>query len=187
MTKPSVLGKTAILGGSFDPPTVAHLQTASETINVLGFDSVWLVPCGERTDKRNFTTPQQRFEMAQLAIADFYPNDFPVRVNPIEVENGAALQTANLMDRLNESYGRENSFHFLMGSDLIESMHEWQDGDRMIKEMATVIFLRKGYDNAMILSHKNFPQNATVVVGEDESCVGDISSTMIRRRIGQRC
>ena len=54
----SHLKNIAVLGGSFDPPTISHLQLASEVINLLGFDEVLIVPCGARPDKRNHSTPQ---------------------------------------------------------------------------------------------------------------------------------
>ena len=54
---PKTMKRIAIFGGSFDPPTISHMQVASETINLLGFDEVRLVPCGARPDKHNFSTP----------------------------------------------------------------------------------------------------------------------------------
>ena len=96
----SNLKRIAVLGGSFDPPTISHLQLASEVINLLGFDEVLMVPCGARPDKRNHSTPQQRLEMTRAAVRDFFPEDFPVTVDSIEVENGNTIPTAYLMDRL---------------------------------------------------------------------------------------
>ena len=41
-----------MIGGSFDPPTIGHLQLASETLNLRpAIDEVWFVPCGLRKDK----------------------------------------------------------------------------------------------------------------------------------------
>ena len=53
----------AIMGGSFDPPTVAHLQVAAETFNKLTFDEIWLVPCGFRPDKTHISAPHHRLTM----------------------------------------------------------------------------------------------------------------------------
>ena len=79
-------------------------QVASETINLLGFDEVRFVPCGARPDKKNFSTPQQRLEMTRAAVDDFFPPDFPIEVDPIEVENGPSIPTALLMDQLQDRY-----------------------------------------------------------------------------------
>ena len=52
------LKRIGILGGSFDPPTTAHLLLCAEALNILKIDEVWLVPCGKRNDKNNIGTPQ---------------------------------------------------------------------------------------------------------------------------------
>ena len=49
--------KIGIYGGSFDPPTISHLSIASEAVNVLKLDEVWMIPCGHRRDKKNKTSP----------------------------------------------------------------------------------------------------------------------------------
>ena len=33
----------AILGGSFDPPTIAHIQVAAEIYNNFSIDEVWII------------------------------------------------------------------------------------------------------------------------------------------------
>jgi len=38
--------KIGILGGSFDPPTIAHYLLCVECLNDNFLDEVWLVPCG---------------------------------------------------------------------------------------------------------------------------------------------
>ena len=121
--------------------------------------------------------------MVQQAVAEFYPPGFPVRVDPIEVENGTSIPTAYLMDQLQERYNETHSFRFIMGSDLIKSLHLWDDGPRLINEMKMIIFRRKGYDNEALFNHENFPKNDPVVVDEEKSLIGVISSTEIRRRV----
>ena len=70
-----------------------------------------------------------------------------------------------------------------MGSDLIKSLHWWDEGDRIINEMPMIIFRRKGYDNEQLFSHANFPKNDPIVVDEEKSLIGVISSTEGRRRV----
>ena len=70
-----------------------------------------------------------------------------------------------------------------MGSDLIKSLHLWDDGERLINEMPIIVFRRKGYDNEELFNHANFPKNDPIVVDEEKSLIGVISSTEIRRRV----
>ena len=55
--------RVGVLGGSFDPPTVAHLQVAAEAYNKLSFDEIWIVPCGYRPDKTHISEPRHRLAM----------------------------------------------------------------------------------------------------------------------------
>eukprot|EP00353_Schmidingerella_taraikaensis_P016582 CAMPEP_0185612556 /NCGR_PEP_ID=MMETSP0436-20130131/22254_1 /TAXON_ID=626734 ORGANISM="Favella taraikaensis, Strain Fe Narragansett Bay" /NCGR_SAMPLE_ID=MMETSP0436 /ASSEMBLY_ACC=CAM_ASM_000390 /LENGTH=114 /DNA_ID=CAMNT_0028246027 /DNA_START=362 /DNA_END=706 /DNA_ORIENTATION=- len=49
--------------------------------------------------------------------------------------------------------------------------------------MPMIIFRRKGYDNDELFNHANFPKNDPIVVDEEKSLIGVISSTEIRRRV----
>ena len=60
-------------------------KVASEAINLLGFDEVWFVPCGGRPDKPNLSPTMHRLNMIQLAVKEFYPEGFPVKVDDIEI------------------------------------------------------------------------------------------------------
>lgn len=93
-TKPIKIG---ILGGSFDPPTISHLQLCSEAFNSLKFDEIWMVPCGYRKDKNNKVDPHMRLVMCQSAIQDYFPKDYPVKVCDIEVQNGSSIPTYFMM------------------------------------------------------------------------------------------
>ena len=91
--------------------------------------------------------------MMRLAVAEFYPPGFPVKVDSIEVDKGESIPTAYLMDQLEETYRTTHTFFFIMGSDLIKSLHWWDEGDRIINEMPMIIFRRKGYDNESLFAH----------------------------------
>lgn len=57
--------KIAIYGGSFNPPTMSHyniMKMVMEDITVDGsqFDEVWMVPCGDRADKKIGTPGEKR-------------------------------------------------------------------------------------------------------------------------------
>ena len=121
--------------------------------------------------------------MIQLAVKEFYPEGFPVKVDDIEIKNGNSIPTVYLFDQLEERYQGTHSFHFIMGSDLIKSLHWWDEGERIINEMKCVIFRRKGYNNDELFSHPNFPKNNPIEVDEEKSLIGVISATEIRRRV----
>lgn len=84
----------AILGGSFNPITIAHLEAAAAVWkavgrqegsprcavpasqgNALPVDEVWIVPCGPRPDKPsvNAVNSLDRAVMAALSLEDVFP------------------------------------------------------------------------------------------------------------------
>ena len=86
--EPVKIINVGILGGSFDPPTISHLQMASETINLKIVDEIWMIPCGYRDDKPKLLRAEQRLELCQKAVDDFFPRNFPIKINDIEIRNG---------------------------------------------------------------------------------------------------
>ena len=90
------------------------------------------------------------------------------------------------MDQLQDRYRSTHQVYFVMGSDLINSLHKWDDGQRIIDEMPIVLFKRKGLSREEEISleqHDNFPKNSPILVGEDKSLIGVISSTEVRKRV----
>ena len=70
-----------------------------------------------------------------------------------------------------------------MGSDLVKNLHFWDCGERLIAEIKCIVFLRKGFPNDDVVTHANFPKNNPIVVDEEDSLIGVISSTEIRKRV----
>lgn len=172
------------MGGSFDPPTIGHLQLASETLNILHFDEVWIIPCGVRKDKNNHATAQQRLAMTQMAVKDYFPEEYPVYVNSIEIDNGESIPTYFLMKKLEEKYP-SNDFYFIIGSDLLPGLVHWDGGENFIKECGFVLFERKGHEDKMDPNGANpFMMPPKIeIINSNVSQVGQISSTEIRNRI----
>ena len=68
----------AILGGSFDPITDAHLKAACEIIHSKCADEVWITPCGARPDKPSLkTSALDRLIMCHLAVDTMFGSKFP--------------------------------------------------------------------------------------------------------------
>ena len=66
MTDPKTI---CILGGSFDPPTLAHTMVAQNVLKLGLCDEVRLLPCGPRPDKPSLkTSVEDRYKMTELAV-----------------------------------------------------------------------------------------------------------------------
>lgn len=57
--------KIAVYGGSFNPPTKSHYEIMRMLIEEIkikdeSVDEVWMIPCGDRTDKKLATPGEKR-------------------------------------------------------------------------------------------------------------------------------
>jgi len=73
------------------------------------FDEVMLVPCGFREDKKGVTESHHRLKMVELAVQDFFYEDFPVTINDIEVKHGPMMLTYRLIIMLQEQAEKEHA------------------------------------------------------------------------------
>lgn len=64
----------------------------------LHIDEVWIVPCGLRPDKPHISKPEKRLEMTRLAVQEFFPKEVPIKIDPVEVENGPSIPTYYLLE-----------------------------------------------------------------------------------------
>ena len=83
-----------------------------------------------------------------MAVNDYFPDDYPVYVNSIEIDNGESIVTYELMKRLEQEY-EGNDFYFIIGSDLLPGLVHWDHGEKFISECGFVLFERKGHEDKM--------------------------------------
>eukprot|EP00298_Acanthocystis_sp_HF-20_P010002 c18617_g1_i1.p1 GENE.c18617_g1_i1~~c18617_g1_i1.p1 ORF type:complete len:234 (+),score=78.61 c18617_g1_i1:32-733(+) len=187
-TKPKI--KVAVLGGSFDPITNAHLNVASEIVHSRLVDQVWIVPCGPRPDKPSLkTSVMDRYIMCQLSVESVFSHNFGVQVSDIEVGLPRALGTLSLMRKLGSTYPHME-FYFVIGEDLIEQLPEWDDVDYvedpkgagrvLMKTEKFLVMERPGFKSDKELENNfirlSLPHDATIV-----STL--LSSSEIRKRV----
>ena len=106
--------RLGVLGGSFDPPHLAHLAIASEACHALGLGRVLFVPAAAPPHKGRTSAPsaEVRLEMTSLAIDD----DLRFTVSGIEIERGL-VYSADMLRALSTRYA-DHDLVFIMGSRL---------------------------------------------------------------------
>ncbi len=167
--------RIAILGGSFDPPTLSHITAASEIYNTHeNIDEVWLIPCGDgRKDKSLRTLAKHRLAMLKLILNDILGKNVPVYINDIEIRNKRYYPTAELLQSLKDE-NPDKTFIFCMGTDLVSSFRNWENGEKLAEEQEFILLNRVGYTPDKSL----FPVHYSIING-----ICEASSTRIRDRI----
>ena len=153
----------ALLGGSFNPPHVAHQMAALWALSCAGMDQVWLMPCYRHPFGKELVHFPRRVEMCQLACAPLAAER--VTVTTVEAEDPDETRTLFTL-RLLQARHPEHRFALLMGADILAEKESWYRFNE-IEQMADVLVLGRG-------GYPAVPGAPTLP---------DISSREVRRRL----
>jgi nicotinate-nucleotide adenylyltransferase len=172
--------KLGLLGGTFDPPHVGHVQIAEEAQRNLCLDEVIFIPAGMPWVKASMkvSPASQRLEMIKLAAA----GKACCSVCDIEVRRHGPSYTWQTLQELKELYPNDD-LYFIMGWDNLASLPKWHHPDRIIKAAYLVAAPRVGAPRPDLNElDKLVPGLAarTIILAGPEI---DISATAIRQRV----
>lgn len=127
-----------LLGGTFDPPTRAHVAVAVAARRQLGAEEAWLVPTGEPWQKNLGTPGPVRAEMCRLAVAGISG----LAVATVEVERDGPTYTHETLKVLVARHPG-CGFTFLVGDDV--DLSTWANATRCISLARFRRIPRSGY------------------------------------------
>lgn len=156
-----------ILGGSFDPPHLGHLEVANMAKEHLG--EVWVIPCGYRDDKPSMSSYDIRYEMCLALFTQYKVFDYE--------RNKPLSPTYVLVKSLEDAY-RDFKFYFIIGSDLLSQIHTWNKTENLLNEIDFLVFNRIGYDVSQELYDKYLTRPNFILANTRVS--SSLSSTFIR-------
>ena len=165
--------KVAILGGSFDPVHMGHLQIAKQAKSDLDLDKVILLPCQRSPHKDNNTiaNENQRVEMLSLASSQ---HDW-IEISDWELNQENPSYSLLAARHFKETYP-EAILYWIIGNDQWKKITTWYNIAELAKIITFIVFTRDQecpLDNPEIKSHiinYNF----------------DASSTEIRQKLSDR-
>lgn len=173
--------KLGIMGGTFDPPHMAHLVIAETARVGLRLDRVIFVPAGDPWMKsaHTVTCAGKRVEMVGLAI-DSNPS---FSLSLIEVNRSGPTYTVDTIEQLAGEIGQNAELFLLLGWDSVAELPSWKAPYRLSKMVRIVAFPRPGAakpDPAEL--EKAMPGSGERIIYMDEPYLS-ISSTCIRQRV----
>jgi nicotinate-nucleotide adenylyltransferase len=131
--------RKGILGGTFNPPHLAHLIVAQEVREALGLDAVVLIPTHVHAFKGAATAePRHRAAMTELAVA----GDPGLAVDRIEVQRGGVSYTVETLRTLREREP-ETSWSLIMGRDNLDELSQWRESETL-PELADIVVITRG-------------------------------------------
>lgn len=159
-----------VVGGTFDPPHLAHLVVAAQSVAAFDLDLMLFVPAGQPWQKGDYSDAEHRYLMTALAAA-LHPR---FAVSRIEIDRKGPTYTVQTLDAMRGFYGPEVRIFFVMGADASALVHTWHEAPRL-GELAELVSVRRpGYPP---VASAGFSIHQLDVPGLD------ISSTDIRARV----
>jgi len=172
--------RVGLLGGTFNPPHIAHLICAQEAIAGLGLDRVELVPVHTPPHKAPDGDPgvEHRVAMCALAVA----GDPQVEVSRIEADVPGRSYTVDTLNRLHDQRP-EDQLTFIVGGDMAHSLPDWREPEAILALAEIGVAGRQDLNEPSIRSSLAGLAGAGDRVRFFDMPRIDISSTLIRRRV----
>ena len=135
--------KIGIMGGTFNPIHLAHLQMASIAMEQKELDEVWFMPSKNppHKDRQTILSEKIRSDMVRLAIKEeerFCFSDF-------ELKRNGTTYTAETLELLRKEYP-DVSWYFIMGADSFFSFSNWYHPEVIAKDAVILTVSRDGVD-----------------------------------------
>jgi nicotinate-nucleotide adenylyltransferase len=169
--------RTGILGGTFDPIHLGHLEAAEAARRRLKLDRVLLLP--SRTPPHRSVEPRasvyHRFAMTALSAAERR-----MLASDLELRREGPSYTALTLEALHREGYAPGQLYFIAGSDAFAEISSWYDFPRLFELSNFAVVSRPGY--AIVTPPLPMTTSSTSVV-VIEADTPDVSSTEIRRRV----
>jgi nicotinate-nucleotide adenylyltransferase len=169
--------RLGVIGGSFDPPHIAHLVIASEACSQLGLERVLFVPAASPPHKTSSlgSSAGLRLDMTTLAVVQ----DLRFTESGLEVERDL-VYTRDTLDAVAQRFpGRD--LVFIMGSDSLAQLDSWLDPDGIFARATLAVAPRHvDAEDVFKVAQQRWPGGRIVRLEAPRIA---LSSTIVRERV----
>jgi nicotinate-nucleotide adenylyltransferase len=184
--------KIGIFGGTFDPVHHGHLALARALRETFALESVHLIPTGLPPHRdAPPVTPQQRFDLVQLALA----GETGLLADDREVRRDGYCYTVDTLSEIQSEYPQA-TLVWLIGADSFLNLVRWRRWRELLEAGHLVLAARPGFDFSALVPDlaKEFAARAVPAspeaLGKGRISVlptplMPVSSTQIRQRLAR--
>jgi nicotinate-nucleotide adenylyltransferase len=132
---------TGLLGGTFDPVHLGHLELADRSIACMGLDALLLLPSSipPHKSRPHLTSGAHRVEMLRLAI-EGRPR---VGISTYELDRGGVCYTIETLRELSRGEAALTPV-FILGTDSLSEIQTWRDYRDLLREFDLAVLDRPG-------------------------------------------
>lgn len=135
-----------VYGGSFNPPSLAHLQLAQRVLQEPQGEKIIFLPVGNDYNKPELIDCQHRIAMLELILA----TEKQMFVSALECQDENFKGSYFSLLALQKIYG-QREIAFLLGADHLPGLPFWIEGERLLTEFKIWAMPRPGYPLREIL------------------------------------
>merc|ERR1712032_1099099 len=111
--------------------------------------------------------------MLNIILKDLIDPSVPIKICDFEVKSNKFWQSYEMLETLGAQYP-ENEFSFVVGTDVLDGIQNWEKGENLLEEYEFIICKRLKYD----IDSQFYPKNYRILPG-----FVDASSTKVKNRI----
>jgi nicotinate-nucleotide adenylyltransferase len=176
------LARFGILGGTFNPPHVGHLVCALDALDQLELDAVVLMPVHTPPHKEAELDPggEARLRMCELAVA----GEEHLRASRLELDRAGPSWTVDTLRAIHAT-SPGDELTFIVGGDQAHGLPTWREPEAVLSLATLAVAERAGVRRDHVRARLDGLAGADRVVFFDMPRI-DISSSEIRRRVGER-
>lgn len=176
-----------ILGGSFDPVHIGHLQLARDALEQLGLAEVRFIPAGQPWQKHVVADAAQRAHMVELAIG----GEPRLVLDMHEIERGGPTYTIDTLRALRAALGADVPLVLIIGGDQMQRLDTWHEWRHLLElahlgvarrndAVLTLSWPLQDYYNSHWVPRGEFAARPAGTVVEIDMTPVDASATEIR-------
>ena len=135
--------RIGILGGTFNPIHIGHLTIAQMVREQMKLDKVLFIPSNLPPHKNGkyVVSAQDRYHMVRLAIQG---NSY-FEISDFEINKKGKSYSIETVSYFHDLFGRGTKFFFIIGSDLLPTLHTWRRINEIERIVSFVAVYRPGF------------------------------------------
>ena len=173
------MNKIGFFGGSFNPPTNAHINLARQIVDECNLDKLVFVPIGDFYKKNELIEFRHRYNMLSI-ICNLNEK---LEVSDIESNQQTNLYAIDIFKIIKEKHINDDVY-YIMGSDNLKKIKKWKDYDELVAKYKYIILEReKNVFQDIIKNNDTIKQNIENYNVVSNYIYNDISSSLVREKI----
>lgn len=135
--------RIGLLGGTFDPIHIGHLQLADTVLSRYGFDKLLFIPSAHPPHKNEASVSDITHRLAMLRLA--VDQKEQVEISEVEIHRQKTSYTIDTIVQLQELYTPPVRFYFIIGFDAILEIETWFRYQDLLLATNFIVAVRPGF------------------------------------------